>query len=356
MVDRRLRVLGLLAVTLALATPAQASGAVTIGNNLATPAVDPFMGQNLVTFTQQDLPAAATAPGGLRAPSDGVVVRWRINVRDFTSPVALRIVRQPKPLITAMTGAGTGDMVTPALGQTSTFDVRLPILAGERVGIDCCNGMSLAAFLVTKSGGTVDFSWEPALFDGGTARSPVTSDKELFVNADIEPDADGDGFGDETQDRCPTDASTQGPCPGPAPTEPDCDNDGLGDLTQDPDLSTCAPGTIPTGPAPTLPSGAPATCKGTPATILGTDGNDVRTASPGRDVIVVLGGNDNVFSLGANDVVCGGSGKDTLKGGKGKDTLFGQAGKDALKGGGGKDVCKGGKGNDTAKCEVEKSI
>jgi len=33
------------------------------------------------------------------------------------------------------------------------------------------------------------------------------------MNADVEADADNDGFGDETQDQCPTDASTQGQCP-----------------------------------------------------------------------------------------------------------------------------------------------
>jgi hypothetical protein len=33
------------------------------------------------------------------------------------------------------------------------------------------------------------------------------------IRATIEADADHDGFGDETQDQCPTDATTQGPCP-----------------------------------------------------------------------------------------------------------------------------------------------
>jgi Trypsin/RTX calcium-binding nonapeptide repeat (4 copies) len=102
---------------------------------------------------------------------------------------------------------------------------------------------------------------------------------------------------------------------------------------------------------------ATATCKGLPATIFGTDGSDVRVASPGRDVIAGLGGNDTLSGLGGNDVICGGAGKDTLKGGKGKDSLLGQKGKDALNGGGGRDLCKGGKGTDTASaCEVRKSI
>jgi RTX calcium-binding nonapeptide repeat (4 copies) len=147
-----------------------------------------------------------------------------------------------------------------------------------------------------------------------------------------------------------------------AQVEPDCDNDGFGDETQDTNLSGCAPGTTPgtgpgTGQAPTLPSGAPATCRGIAATIVGTNGSDARTGSQGQDVIVALGGNDALSGLGGNDVICGGAGKDALKGGKGKDSLLGQKGKDALNGGPSRDFCKGGKGTDTAsKCEVEKSI
>ena len=46
---------------------------------------------------------------------------------------------------------------------------------------------------------------------------PQTSDRaavELLANADVEPDADGDGFGDETQDNCPTipNDQTTNPC------------------------------------------------------------------------------------------------------------------------------------------------
>jgi hypothetical protein len=43
-------------------------------------------------------------------------------------------------------------------------------------------------------------TWKPPLGDG-EARAPFsTIDDELLVNADIEPDCDGDGLGDETQD------------------------------------------------------------------------------------------------------------------------------------------------------------
>jgi hypothetical protein len=64
--------------------------------------------------------------------------------------------------------------------------------------------------------GTYD-TWTPPLGNGETRAPANNSDTELLLNADIEPDADTDGFGDETQDQCPTNSSTHGPCPTPAP-------------------------------------------------------------------------------------------------------------------------------------------
>ena len=42
----------------------------------------------------------------------------------------------------------------------------------------------------------------------------VVENFRVNATAVLEPDADADGFGDETQDQCPTDASTQGQCDG----------------------------------------------------------------------------------------------------------------------------------------------
>ena len=41
---------------------------------------------------------------------------------------------------------------------------------------------------------------------------------ELLINADIEPDADNDGYGDETQDLCPTHPG-DGDCPDTDPPQ-----------------------------------------------------------------------------------------------------------------------------------------
>ena len=48
---------------------------------------------------------------------------------------------------------------------------------------------------------------------------PYANIYRLNVTASIEPDADGDGYGDETQDGCTTNSSAQGQCPTPAPPD-----------------------------------------------------------------------------------------------------------------------------------------
>jgi hypothetical protein len=139
------------------------------------------------------------------APSSGVVVRWRIKVGAPTAPVALRVIRRPRPLSQAKTGGGTGPTVTPPTNQTKTYDVRLPIFAGNAVGIDYPPaGMFPFAGFSGTSGASLA-RWQPALVDNDPPRVPTNSfsDIELLVNADIEPDADADGFGDEPRTSAP---------------------------------------------------------------------------------------------------------------------------------------------------------
>jgi Ca2+-binding RTX toxin-like protein len=268
---------------------------------------------------------AAGSPSYAVPPGGGVLTQWSIGGGSSDSDLKLKVVTPTAPMTYRIVDS---DFRTVVARIINTYPIRIPVSGGE-----------LLALWLPEAG-------VPYAACYGGAPGDI---REFRLGSWPEPNLGEDFVTDSS--------SPGGRINVAALLEPDCDNDGFGDETQDTNLSSCAPGATPIGPAPTLPDGAPATCKGTPATILGTEGNDVRTASPGRDVIVALGGNDNIFALGANDVVCGGPGKDTLKGGKGKDTLLGQAGKDTLKGGGGKDLCKGGKGKDSASaCEVEKSI
>jgi hypothetical protein len=70
--------------------------------------------------------------------------------------------------------------------------------------------------------GTVATIFAGPIVDGTVASPAATVNQaRIYVNADVEPDADHDGFGDETQDQCPSDASTAGACPPPSPPAKD---------------------------------------------------------------------------------------------------------------------------------------
>ena len=148
----------------------------------------------------------------LTAPIDGVVVRWRIKSGDGTEglqTVRLRVVRGTDA---ASTGVGSSEPETfPGIAGVYAFDTRLPIAAGDRVGIDCCAGGIPQIFSDATPGAVADL-WDPGLPDGESRAPSETDNVEVLMNADIEPDADGDGFGDETQDQCPSQATTQGAC------------------------------------------------------------------------------------------------------------------------------------------------
>ncbi len=194
-------------------------------------------------------------------------------------------------------------------GIVRTFATRLPVQVGDVLGMLAPQPCLLGG-PGQPVGDQVRFFRSPTEPPKGSTQTTTVllSGFRILIAANVEPDSDRDGFGDETQDQCPTNAAIQGPCPQPA--------------------------------AP------PPTCKGKPATIVGTSGNDVRKGTSGKDVMVGLGGNDKLSGLAGSDTICGGSGKDTLLGQKGKDTLYGQTGKDTLKGGPGKDKLKGGPGKD----------
>lgn len=161
------------------------------------------------TFSALDIPAAEDAAGGATAPTDGVVVRWRIKVGINNTTTALRITR-PGNSATRV-GAGTSAPVIPPKMATTTFATRLSVRAGDALGIDMSGGGSY----FSNGSATKRILWEgPALADGGTPRLAATPGQSLLqVNADIEADIDRDGFRDETQDLCPAEASLQVSCP-----------------------------------------------------------------------------------------------------------------------------------------------
>ncbi len=99
--------------------------------------------------------------------------------------------------------------------------VRIPVQAGDVIGLATTGTNCFAA-----SANPIDriFSFMPATeTPPGSSTGPAagTPSTLLEITAKVEPDADHDEYGDETQDTCPTSATTHTlPCPLPPPPPP----------------------------------------------------------------------------------------------------------------------------------------
>jgi uncharacterized repeat protein (TIGR01451 family) len=81
------------------------------------------------------------------------------------------------------------------------------------IGLESTDANSPCAFSTSELGARVWTIADPSpatTFGTGTEVGPANL--HIDATARVEPDADHDQFGDETQDACPTDATTQGSC------------------------------------------------------------------------------------------------------------------------------------------------
>jgi hypothetical protein len=202
----------------AAAMTGSASAAVVSGSNLSVaPNAGTCIGPQPCTLTISTLPGATSAPGGARAAIDGVIVAWRVRAIGSEKPhtIALHLVRNNRD-------AGIGPEVPlPASPGVYEYAARMPVRVGDEIGVDLLTTTVFGGTPVSRINvpGATSHLWIPRLFPGEERAPHPTegTESETVMNVTIEPDADHDGFGDETQDACPTVASTTGPCPKPPP-------------------------------------------------------------------------------------------------------------------------------------------
>jgi hypothetical protein len=218
---RRFGFTSLLACVLIFAMASSRSAATTIGSVLtAVPNLEAcgtgFMADidRPCTTTQATLAANQTAAGGLVSSINGVIVNWTVRSGPAT-PDTVRVKLRLRTL-RGNVGGGTGNQVDLPLSEPGlhTFAERLPIRSGESIGITALvtnqnSGDAGAPIIRQEAGIGTSSRLESSLPEGSTAFVNEQPDTELMLNATIEPDADHDGFGDETQDRCATDPSIQ---------------------------------------------------------------------------------------------------------------------------------------------------
>jgi len=204
-------------MAITFAAPAASQAAVTVGSNLAGDGADNLPGYcpgaSTCTGTNLSLPAGSTAADGLSSPIDGVIVGFAVKSGSAGNPVKLRVLRPAGGA--SYTGVATGATGTTTAG-VAEFSAQTRIKAGDSVGLDIGNSALVWATTPSANG----LVWGSAngfmggLADGATAAGAAQGSRELLVQARIEPDADDDGLGDETQDPCPTQA-------GPVCADPD---------------------------------------------------------------------------------------------------------------------------------------
>jgi hypothetical protein len=189
---------GAIATVMLLAVASPARAAVTIGptDTAAPPSGLTGCGANSCTITN-------TVGTGLTlvSPIDGVIVRWRVQTANATATWRLRTLRRTAPGTPGVfLGGGAGDPEVVLPGAERTFGAALPIASGDLVGLDGPPSATAAlAYRSVPGGGNVRFS--PPLGEG-ESRSPNGFGGGFvgLFNADVEPDCDADGLGDETQD------------------------------------------------------------------------------------------------------------------------------------------------------------
>jgi uncharacterized repeat protein (TIGR01451 family) len=164
---------------------------------------------------------------GYVAPSDGVVVSWSYLAGSQTPALRLRTYQptaNPKDWIarseSTLKSPGTGAGQVGA-NKLNTFaeSPGLPIKNGDHLGLttDLSGGATAWGCIGTTSASDlIRVKNPPDAPVGQSATFPgaALDHMKIGVSAVVESDADGDGFGDETQDSCPTDPAVHaGPCP-----------------------------------------------------------------------------------------------------------------------------------------------
>jgi hypothetical protein len=169
----------------------------------------------------------AGSPLPVAAPTSGVITEWKVNVgllgttyeEENGTPVfeaepappgfytQLFVVRPAGENQFNIVGKSESGLLS--VNTVNNFPARIPVQAGDLLGL----GGSYAPFCRTKDpvDKTADFTGVPPI--GATPTTEKFEGFQVPVTAKIEPDVDGDGYGDETQDKCPQSAAYQTPCP-----------------------------------------------------------------------------------------------------------------------------------------------
>lgn len=144
---------------------------------------------------------ANASPGSLptSSPINGVTTSWKVwsgSTDKFQQRLKVLRTAPGTNTVEAVAEAGP-ESVSKGSGP---FPIRIPVLAGDRFGLN------------SPEGGVLVCSADSESLIGTTVGNPQPGESETYFSSKgsqvalsvvVEPDLDGDGFGDETQEPCP---------------------------------------------------------------------------------------------------------------------------------------------------------
>jgi hypothetical protein len=189
-----------------LVLTAPAPAAVEVGNNLC-PANELFTGYMTIQLSD----SSGSLP--LAVPTAGVATKWKVESVLANKPQVLKVVRPTgKKDEFGVVGESSAQTVVRGL---NVFDTRIPVQPGDQFGLYgaapsgalyCTGAIAKPTDVMGDFGGNLQSTEAPMVFG-------EFKNARVAVSVVVEPDADGDGYGDETQDRCPQLAASQIECP-----------------------------------------------------------------------------------------------------------------------------------------------
>jgi Ca2+-binding RTX toxin-like protein len=189
-----------LAALIALFAPAAAGAATKVGSTLPAwtgdtlECVDP----GGCTFVPRTISGRSIA-----VPFDGVIVSWSARMPTSADTTAISVEPLRLTAIGAIPDGGSTTLVPPATdGAIVTRATRQGVSKGDLLAVDLDDGdeVGLAVHPLLDS---LSWSFVPLLTGDRAPDSVDSDDFEALFNATIEPDADHDSYGDESQDKCP---------------------------------------------------------------------------------------------------------------------------------------------------------
>ena len=142
----------------------------------------------------------------------GILTRWRYHSSPDTPAGTLRLeLFEPRPGPGVYEAVAASDTKTLEPDSAFSFRERIAVERGWVLGLDPGADAEVGITVPAATDQIFQFSGDVPVGETSTATGPFPTYR-VNVAATVEPDADGDEYGDRSQDGCPTQAATHRAC------------------------------------------------------------------------------------------------------------------------------------------------